>query len=65
MAAQPTVISKKRKGPAPTGKGTPIMVRLQPDDLELLDLWIVANGGMSRPEAMRRILKLVAMRVPA
>ena len=41
------------------------MVRLQPDDLELLDLWITANdAGISRPEAMRRILKLVARRVP-
>lgn len=40
------------------------MLRLQPDDLELLDLWIAANdGAMSRPEALRRILRLVAMRV--
>jgi hypothetical protein len=41
-----------------------VVVRLQPDDLELLDLWIAANGNMSRPEAMRQILRLVAMRVP-
>jgi hypothetical protein len=41
----------------------PITVRLQPDDLELLDLWIDANGDMSRPEAMRQILRLVAMRL--
>lgn len=47
-----------------TGVGTPVMVRLQPDDLELLDLWIAANDAqMTRPEAMRRILRLVAMRV--
>jgi len=40
-------------------------VRLQPDDLELLDLWIKANDpALSRPEAMRRILRLVAVRVP-
>jgi hypothetical protein len=40
-------------------------VRLQPDDLELLDLWIAANAPVeSRPEAMRRILRMVAMRVP-
>jgi hypothetical protein len=40
-------------------------VRLQPDDLELLDLWIRANGAeLSRPEAMRRILRMVAVRVP-
>lgn len=41
------------------------MVRLQPDDLELLDQWIAVNGAdLSRPEAMRRILRLMAMRVP-
>lgn len=40
------------------------MLRLQPDDLELLDAWIAAHEPMSRPEAMRRILKLVALRVP-
>jgi type II secretory pathway component PulC len=42
-----------------------IGVRLQPDDLELLDLWIKANNlDLSRPEAMRRILRMVAVRVP-
>ena len=40
-------------------------VRLQPDELELLDLWILANGEMTRPEALRRILKLVAIRMPS
>lgn len=39
------------------------MLRLQPDDLELLDLWIKANAPeSSRPEAVRRILRMVAMR---
>lgn len=41
------------------------MLRLQRDDLELLDLWIKANDpDLSRPEALRRILRLVAVRVP-
>lgn len=48
----------------PTHSGDLISVRLQRDELELLDLWIAANGDMSRPEAMRKILRLVAMRVP-
>jgi len=62
---QETVTSRKPRGPAPTGKGAPITVRFQPDDLELLDLWIKANDpGVSRPEAVRRILRLVVMRVP-
>ena len=52
----------KRK--RPDAPGTPIMVRLQPADLELLDLWRAANSDVSRPEAIRQIIKLVAMRVP-
>src|SRR5438270_130445 len=28
-----TVVPKKRRGPAPTGKGTPIQVRVQPPEL--------------------------------
>jgi hypothetical protein len=35
-----TVITKKRRGPAPTGKGTLVGVRLQPAQLEALDAWI-------------------------
>ena len=56
-------IEKRGRG-RPATNATPVMVRLPPDDLELLDAWITANGEMSRPEALRRILKLVAMRTP-
>lgn len=58
MASQDTVITKKRKGPAPTGKGTLIGVRLQPDQLAALDAWIDAQPEPkpSRPEAVRRLL---------
>ena len=63
MAKQETMITKKR-GPKPTGHGKLVGVRLQPDDLELLDLWIAANDPkISRPEAIRRILRLVAFRI--
>lgn len=55
----------KSRGRPATGKGEPVTVRLQPDDLELLDLWIAANDDtVTRPEAMRRILRQVAMRMP-
>lgn len=65
MSELVTLVTPKRRGPAPTGKGQQVVVRLQPDDLELLDLWIAANDlGISRPDAMRRILRLVAMRLP-
>jgi len=38
---------------------------MQSEDLELLDLWIQATEpSLSRPEALRRILRMVAMRVP-
>lgn len=41
------------------------MTRLQPSDLELLDLWITANApDASRPEAIRQILRLVAIVEP-
>lgn len=55
---QETVITKKRRGPAPTGKGTFIGVRLQPGDLDALDQHIAAQPEPrpSRPEAIRRVL---------
>ena len=57
MAPQVTVITKKRKGPAPTGKGKMIGLRLQPDLLAAVDDWIRAQRPeVSRPEAIRRIL---------
>jgi hypothetical protein len=50
-----TVITKKRRGPPPTGKGTLIGVRLQPAQLKALDKWIA--GDMSRPEAIRQLVE--------
>lgn len=55
----------KRRGRPATGLGTLIGVRLQPNDLELLDLWIAANDKLlTRPEAVRRIIRQAAMRMP-
>jgi len=57
MGDQDTVLTKKRKGPAPTGKGTLVGVRLQPDQLAALDAWIAKQPEpMTRPEAVRRVL---------
>ena len=58
MSSQDTVITKKRKGPPPTGKGTLIGVRLQPDMLTAVDAWRDAQPAPkpSRPEAVRRLL---------
>jgi len=56
-AGQETLQPRKRRGPAPTGKGTPVQVRFQPDQLARLDAWIAEQGDApSRPEAARRLI---------
>lgn len=53
-----TVLTKKKRGPAPTGKGQLIGVRLQPDLLAALDAFIAAEGeGYTRPNTIRHILE--------
>ena len=51
--------SKNRKiGRPATGKGTLVGVRIQPDQLKLLDDWIAsAREHRSRPGAIRQILE--------
>lgn len=46
--------TKKKRPPAP---GTPVMVRLQPDMLAALDKFIDEQSDISRPEAVRLILR--------
>ena len=59
--AQETVVAKKKRGPAPTGKGIPIMVRYQPSLLAAVKKWIdeeaAAGNVMTHPEAVRRLTK--------
>jgi hypothetical protein len=53
-----TAISKKRRGPAPTGVGTPIVVRMHPAPLAALDAWIGRQDDtLTRPEAIRRLVE--------
>ena len=48
----------KSRGRPPTGKGTPVQVRLQPPDLDALDAWRAEDGGsLGRPEVIRRIIQ--------
>jgi hypothetical protein len=55
-----TVITQKRRGPAPTGKGTLIGVRLQPFHLNALDAWIAKQQPPpTRPEAIRGMIETV------
>ena len=61
MAKSITVITKKRRGrPVTTGMGTLIGVRLLDDPLATLDAWISRQKepGLSRPEAIRRLVEL-------
>ena len=59
MTSQETVTTKKKRGPALTGKGEPIGVRLHGDLLIPLDAWIACQPDPkpSRPEAIRMILR--------
>ena len=57
MPRQP-VISRKKRGPPPTGKGEPILVRIQPNGLRAIDAWIAQQAdNPSRPEAIRRLVE--------
>jgi hypothetical protein len=57
--AKKTVLAKKKRGPAPTGKGTQVVVRLQPDPLAALDAWVAKQkDSPTRAEAIRRLVDL-------
>jgi hypothetical protein len=47
-------LTAPKRGPAPTGKGTLVGVRMPPDELAALDRFIAEQKpDMSRPEALR------------
>jgi hypothetical protein len=62
-----TVLAKKRRGPAPTGKGVQVVVRLQPDPLDALDKWAAKQGDQpTRAEAIRRLVEIgLKVKTPA
>jgi len=56
--ARQSVISQKKRGPPATGKGVPILVRIQPPLLATLDAWIAKqDASFTRPEAIRRLVE--------
>ena len=60
IMAKTIVVPKKKRGPAPTGKGTQVQVRLQPSQLAALDGWIAKQSPpVTRPEAIRAILATI------
>jgi Ribbon-helix-helix protein, copG family len=57
MAKSIRVSRKYVRKNRPPGPGMNIGVRLQPDELAQLDLWIARqDDGLSRPEAIRRMI---------
>jgi hypothetical protein len=57
MPKQELNASIKSRGRPATGKGTQVVVRLQPNMLGALDAWCEAQNPVpTRPEAIRRIL---------
>ena len=54
MAKASRDTTKKKR---PAQPGTPVMVRMQPDQLETVDAWAEAQDDQpSRPEAVRRLV---------
>jgi hypothetical protein len=52
-------VSKKRRGPAPTGVGKAQLVRIHDRQLAEIDAWAGAREGkISRPEAIRRLVEI-------
>jgi hypothetical protein len=54
-----TVLAKKKRGPAPTGIGVQVVVRMQPIPLSALDSWAAKQSDQpTRAEAIRRLVEL-------
>jgi hypothetical protein len=54
MASATHDITKRKRAPV---TGTPVLVRLQPDQLGVLDAWIAKQPKpVSRPEAIRAMV---------
>jgi hypothetical protein len=60
-----TSVVKKKRGPAPTGKGVQVGERWQPSELAAIDAWIAtsADKTLTRSHAIRRLVAL-GLRAP-
>jgi hypothetical protein len=58
--AKTSVVPKKKRGPAPTGKGTQIGERWHPAELAAIDAWIASSSDkkLTRAHAIRRLVAL-------
>ena len=58
LMAKTTVVTKKKRGPRPTGQGIQIGERWHPPEIAAIDKWIASNGTMTRGQAIRRLVEL-------
>jgi hypothetical protein len=58
--AKTRVVPKKKRGPAPTGKGVQVGERWHPSELAAIDAWIAASSDntLTRAHAIRRLVAL-------
>jgi hypothetical protein len=57
--AKKGVVTKKKRGPAPTGKGLQVGERWHPPELAAIDAWIARSGEeITRGQAIRRLVEL-------
>ena len=58
--AKTSVVPKKKRGPAPTGKGIQVGERWHPTELAAIDAWIAASADktLTRAHAIRRLVAL-------
>ena len=58
--AKTSVVPKKKRGPAPTGKGVQVGERWHPSELAAIDAWIAASSdkALTRAHAIRRLVAL-------
>jgi hypothetical protein len=60
IMAKTSVVPKKRRGPAPTGKGVQVGERWHPSELAAIDAWIASSPdkSLTRAHAIRRLVAL-------
>jgi hypothetical protein len=58
--AKTGVVPKKKRGPAPTGKGLQVGERWHPSELAAIDAWIASSSDktLTRAHAIRRLVAL-------
>ena len=58
--AKTSVVPKKKRGPAPTGKGTQVCERWHPSEIAAIDAWIASSSDktLTRAHAIRRLVAL-------